>query len=250
MRTILRMTACLAVLLLSACAAMPSKQEVMADPDAYMANHFTGANIDPELRFKLKIGPTAQLKKNLQIKTVMTVDSGEKDKSVFDRSIKFKVFDNGLVQRKTETGKNGFVSVTHFELDYGYVVDLKYHEIFHEAAYTQPSRAVNSIARLDKGFLNPAENSKYVTDIEIGTPIQIANFVRVYYSCNTGAKFDAKTISDKLTGQALYFDCEHFSNNVVFYKSKHLALLDYGVSVPVEESSAKRKRTWSITDVL
>jgi hypothetical protein len=234
---------------LAGCAIQPAVKDVLVNPSAHLETNFSEAKLSESVRKKLRIQNPGTVKRQVQVETTMTNIDGETKQS-FQKNVTFYVLDNGLVRSMVQTGNNGILSLTEFDLTYYDIFSLIHQTISHSATTAYMPIYAKTISKLDKGIANPKESTEYTFEYALATEVQIANFADQKTVCKTGKWFAAKTLHSKLTGMALPIDCEYFGRNgQTFLKMESAFIKDLGITLKRESASSTRKRTWVINDV-
>jgi len=227
----------------------PLVKDVLADPAAHLNSKFSETQLSDSVRAALGIKTPGTVKRQVRIDAVMTNIDGD-NKQSFEKKNFYYVLDNGLVRSMIQTGKNGILSLTEFDLNYYGVFSLIYQSMSHDRSNTYAPTYAKLITQLNKGIADPKEATEYVFEYALAPEIQIMNFSTQKTVCKTGKWVAANTLHAKFTGTALPVDCEYFgSNGQTFLKTQSVFLKDLGISFRRESASSTRKRTWTITDV-
>jgi hypothetical protein len=239
------------VMVLTGCVTpQPLVKDVLVNPEAHLTSDFTVTKLSESVRDSLSIKTPGKVTREVRFRTVMTNSEGD-NKQSYEKMNTVDVLDNGLVRRMVQTGSNGILSLTEFDLDYHGIFNLIYQPMSHRASHAYAPTYAKAISRLDKGIANPREETEYVFEYALAPEIQIVNFETQKTVCKTGKWFSANTLHAKLSGTALPIDCEYFGRNgQTFAKVQYAFIRDLGITMMRESVTSTVKRTWVITDVL
>lgn len=244
-------TLCLSIIAATAllgCNATTPVKEVTTDQKGYLHSKFAQETVpagiaamvpaDRDARIpygELKIALNAEFEKS----------NGEKESAKIVTT--FARTKNGLVQRLMEYSNNDIPYAIYYALTYKGLIDLRWQDVPVRRTVSGPLTELKQVTRFDP--TPTAANQEFSVHFTSGHIAQIANYNDSQKTCKSVAVSPASQIHAKLAGQAIHFECDLRTNNVVSSKSKFVLLQDYGVAIGLELSGSASRARHKVTDV-
>lgn len=235
--------------LLSACANTALVKDVLASPDAYLAQ-FASAPLpaDAAKRFGAAAGPSAfqRIEMDVQIEEERT---GQPARSVSTRMVLTDA-GNGLIRSYEEVRNNGVAFRTNYKLGYRGLLPVRWQTVFHNRSNADVPFEVKSFSQFSTldASTQPGTTLRYA--MADGSQVQIANFMNAEAVCTVGAQQPASTLHPAIEGNAIEISCDHYgSNGQVVGKSTSSYLVRYGVAVRRNYVNSDTRNTHQIQSV-
>lgn len=231
-------TACV-VATLSACAAVDTKT-IVSNSDAYLAGHFTPAQLSAPVRSQVEKGePLPKLFDRIDYRTVADVDEEGKVSQVTSAST-YTDLGNGYIQNRTEYSRNGVPYRINLALTFAGLYRLKTQTTFVDRPNALQPIDTKDMSRFDRALGRPQAGQSYTIETKTGLAPQIMNFADEKQVCVAGASVPATSLHASLSGAAVPIDCTVTgANDVVVGKSKWMWVADLGVAFQTEHASAR-----------
>ena len=241
---------CIPFLFLSACVQRVTVKEVVNDKSAYEQQHFSYSVLTENVKQTINRAKAGNYKfKKFKLKMLVEAVSDDV-KSEWTVMRTYEQLGKGLVRSRLEFIKNDIPLAIVFMLDFG-PVQLKYQSVGYKSQYPRRISHTVEIQTFDYQFLDPQENSTYISGYINGLYGQSGSINDNTMTCKSGSYMDATQVHADLSGQAIRLDCERLGNNkVLASKYTFMYLKDYGVYLQTENSSATSKGTRKVLEVI
>jgi hypothetical protein len=244
--------AALAAFAVAGCANLPATKDVVANPQAHLAN-FGTTGLKPEVLAKLPKGESPLGFNKLQFDMdVSEVSTGERrDRDSLTATFNYENAGNALVKSYEEYRSNQVPYRINYKLTYRGLMQLKWQSVFHNRAVADIGYQVKTVKRADPLPASVAAGSAFEYDVASGTEVQVAGFVDGRRTCTVvGAPAAAAQLHGSLQGQYREVSCDNYgANGAVASKSTYAYLMQYGVVIPRTYADSSTRNTYKLTAV-
>lgn len=238
--------------LLAGCATRPATKDVVANPQAHLAD-FTAAALNKEVAAKLPTGePELGFKRlELDIQSTESHSDDRKDRDAITGTLRYVNAGNGLVQTYDEIRNNQLPFRINYRLTYRGLYPLKWQTVFHAAINADLAYEMKTVARLDRVPAKLAADDKLEFAGSSGNQVQVAGFLDQRRACTVvGNASAASELHASLQGQWRQIDCDFYGpSGAVSSKTTFAYLTQYGVAVPMKFTDSGLRTTHKITGV-